>query len=97
MDTFSNRMCLSIVLMMPTLGWAETLANAVPLPGHWDSVLLVIVGVLIVWREVRSAMRRIRAERKSNRWAALNSWQHSTRKPSIWVPVLAKQVRRSRR
>lgn len=92
--SLKGRLLLLSLGMLPALGWAGGVEGLVA--GHWDSVVLVAFGALIVWHEVNVARRGQAKQRKKNAWGALNSWRRPAR--SGWMPVLAKLAsKRSRR
>lgn len=97
MDTFSSRMVVVAGVFSPSLSLANVPSLAGSMSGHWDSVLLVALGALIVWHEIRSSVRKSLAARKSNARKALGGWQKPARPQSNWVPVLAKFHQSSRR
>jgi hypothetical protein len=99
MNTFGNRVLLPVLCLLPAVGWALPPTESVSLmTGHWDSVVLVTVGALVVWREINVAMQGQAKRRKKNAWGALDSWRQPAPENSGWMPVLAKLgARRSRR
>lgn len=100
MNTFSNRVLLPVLCLLPAFSWAATSStDSVGLMvGHWDSVVLVAIGALVVWREINVAMQGQTKRRKKNAWGALDSWRQPASENSGWMPVLAKLgARRSRR
>lgn len=100
MNTFSNRVLLPVLYLLPATSWAAaSAAESVGLmTGHWDSVVLVAIGGLVVWREINVAVHGQAKQRKKSGWGALDSWRQPARGNSGWMPVLAKLVtRRSRR
>ena len=100
MNTFSNRVLLSVLCLLPTVSWAAASAASTDsvMTGQWDSVVLVTVGALVVWREIHVGLKGQARQRKKNAWGALASWRQPARGDSGWMPVLAKlTARRSRR
>ncbi len=88
MKTFGSRLLLVVVAGLPAWSWAATLEGSNPLKGHWDSVFLITLGGLIVWREVRFAKRGL--TRRGNSWQALNTWRKPVSQSAVLMPVLAK-------
>lgn len=100
MNTFVNRVLCSALCLLPAVSWAagSIAESAGVMVGHWDSVVLVGIGALVVWREVHVAMQGRAKQRKKNGWSALDSWRQPARSSTAWMPVLSKLgTRRSRR
>lgn len=100
MNTFSNRVLLPVLFVLPAASWAAAspIESISLMTGHWDSVVLVAIGALVVWREINVAKHGQSKRRKKSGWGALDSWRQPARENAGWMPVLAKLVtRRSRR
>ena len=96
MNAFSGRLFLFVFAALPvgSVATAQTSANL--MTSHWDSVFLVGVGVLIVWREIRTAKRG--GLHRNNRWQALESWQQPVGRRKRLIPARVKWAfRRSSR
>lgn len=97
MNTFNSRVLLTGLCLLPAVGYAASAAGGI-VAAHWDSVVLVAIGALVVWREVNVAMQGQAKQRHKNGWSALDSWRRPAKTRTGWMPVLAKLVtRRSRR